>query len=289
MNRLPEHQKGLLFVAFAALLWSSGGLLIKLVTFDAMQISFFRCAFASLTFFAVFRTQIFKANVFTIINSLFYASVLILYVLAMKTTTAANAIFLQSTAPIYVLIFEPLISKTKYEKINIISVAVVFIGMILFFIGKISPEHLEGNIYALLSGVFFAALFLGLKKNKPEYQFSSIFYGNVIVALVCIPFLSGITNVNPSNLWMVAFLGVFQIGIAYIFFSRGLKRVNAIEASLISLIEPVLNPVWVFLGYGEVPSFFSIIGGLIILSAIVVRSVLSGSPSLKARLKLENN
>ena len=286
MKSSSEHQKGLLFVAFAALLWSSGGLLIKLVTFDAMQISFFRCAFASLTFFAVFRTQIFKANVFTLINSLFYASVLILYVLAMKTTTAANAIFLQSTAPIYVLIFEPIIAKTRYEKINIISVGVVFIGMILFFIGKISPEHFEGNIYALLSGVFFAALFLGLKKNKPEYQFSSIFYGNVIVALVCIPFLSGLTNFNSSNLGMVAFLGIFQIGVAYIFFSRGLKRVNAIEASLISLIEPVLNPVWVFFGYGEVPSVFSIIGGLIILSAIVVRSLLSGLPSFKARLNL---
>jgi len=285
MKHLAEHQKGILFVAFAALLWSSGGLLIKLVTFDAMQISFFRCAFASLTFFAVFRTQIFKANVFTIINSLFYASVLILYVLAMKATTAANAIFLQSTAPIYVLIFEPLLIKTKYEKINIISVAAVFMGMILFFTGKISPEHFEGNIFALLSGVFFAALFLGLKKNKPEYQFSSIFYGNVIVALVCIPFLSGITNVNFSNLWMVAFLGIFQIGIAYIFFSRGLKRVNAIEASLISLIEPVLNPVWVFFGYGEVPSITAIIGGMIIISAISIRTFIMKSPTMKARLK----
>jgi drug/metabolite transporter (DMT)-like permease len=287
MKHLAEHQKGLLFVAFAALLWSSGGLLIKLVTFDAMQISFFRCAFASLTFFAVFRTQIFKANVFTLINSLFYASVLILYVLAMKATTAANAIFLQSTAPIYVLIFEPLLIKTKYEKINIISVATVFIGMVMFFIGKISSEHLEGNIFALLSGVFFAALFLGLKKNKPEYQFSSIFYGNVIVALVCIPFLSGITSVNLSNLWMVAFLGIFQIGFAYIFFSRGLKRVNAIEASLISLIEPVLNPVWVFLGYGEVPSLTAIIGGIIIISAISVRTFILEAPIMRARLKRE--
>ncbi len=286
INKLAEHQKGLLFVALAALLWSSGGLLIKLVTFNAMQISFFRCLFAALTFLILFKTQLFKANVFTLVNSIFYATVLILYVMAMKTTTAANAIFLQSTAPIYVLIFEPIIAKTHYEKINIISVAVVFIGMILFFIGKISPEHFEGNIYALLSGVFFAALFLGLKKNKSKYQFSSIFYGNVIVSLVCIPFLSGIQNLNFSNLWMVAFLGIFQIGLAYALFSFGLRRVPAIEASIIALIEPVLNPVWVFIGYGEIPSLMAVTGGIIILSAIVARTLILGKPMLKGRLKL---
>ncbi|HSD62367.1 MAG TPA: EamA family transporter, partial [Ignavibacteriaceae bacterium] len=203
-----------------------------------------------------------------------------------KNTTAANAIFLQSTAPIYVLIFEPLLTNSRYEKINIISVAIVFIGMILFFVGKISSQHLEGNIYALLSGVFFAALFLGLKKNKAEYQLSSIFYGNIIVSVFCIPFLAGIQNISFSNLWMVVFLGIFQIGLAYASFSFGLRRIQAVEASIIALIEPVLNPVWVFIGYGEVPSVMAIIGGIIILSAIAARTLLMGTPVLKARLKL---
>lgn len=273
-------------MALAALLWSSGGLLIKLITFNAMQISFFRCAFAALTFLIVFKSQILKANVFTLVNSCFYAFVLILYVLAMKNTTAANAIFLQSTAPIYVLIFEPIISKTKYEKINILSVAVVFIGMILFFVGKISADHLAGNIFALLAGIFFAALFLGLKKNKPEYQLSSIFYGNIIVAVVCLPFLSGIENISFSNLWMVVFLGVFQIALAYTLFSFGLRKILAVEASIISLIEPVLNPIWVFIGYGEIPSIMAIIGGIIILNAIAVRTLIVGKPLLKERLRL---
>lgn len=286
MTKLSEHQKGLLYVALAALLWSSGGLLIKLITFNAMQISFFRCAFAALTFLIVFKSQILKANVFTLVNSCFYAFVLILYVLAMKNTTAANAIFLQSTAPIYVLIFEPIISKTKYEKINILSVAVVFIGMILFFVGKISADHLAGNIFALLAGIFFAALFLGLKKNKPEYQLSSIFYGNIIVAVVCLPFLSGIENISFSNLWMVVFLGVFQIALAYTLFSFGLRKILAVEASIISLIEPVLNPIWVFIGYGEIPSIMAIIGGIIILNAIAVRTLIVGKPLLKERLRL---
>ncbi len=286
MLKIDEHQKGLLAVVVAALLWSSGGLLIKLVTFDAMQISFFRCAIAALVFFIAFRKDVLYANGFTFINALFYAAVLIFFVLATKTTTAANAIFLQSTAPIYVLIFEPILTKTSYNKINVITVLVCVLGMILFFIGKITPEHFEGNIYALLAGVFFAAFFLGMKKNKHEYQFSSIFYGNIIVALICIPFALEIKELSFSNLWMVSFLGVFQIAIAYIFFSQGLRRVFAIEASLLSLIEPVLNPVWVFIGYGEVPAFTAVIGGLIIIFAILTRTIIMGSPSMKARLNL---
>lgn len=285
LKKLQEHQAGVLAVFTAALMWSTGGLFVKLVTFNAMQISFFRCAVAALVFAALFRRKLLQVNTLTFLNAFFYASVLTSYVIALKLTTAANAIFLQSTAPIYVLIFEPLILKTSYNRINIITIIVCIIGMFFFFLGKISPEHFEGNLVALFSGIMFAALFLGLRKNDHKYQLSSIFYGNVIVALICIPFLTGIENVNFSNLWKVSFLGVFQIGLAYAVFSYGLKRVLAIEASIISLIEPVLNPVWVFIGYGELPSFMAIVGGIIILSAITLRTVIMETPMMKGRFK----
>ncbi len=285
MKHLAEHQKGIVAVLAAALLWSTGGIFIKLVTFDAMQISFFRGLFAAIVFVIIFKKEIFYANGFTFINALLYSAILILFVLATKMTTAANAIFLQYTAPIYVLIFEPLINKTKYEKINIVTITVCFIGMIMFFLSKLSPGSKEGNIIALLSGVAYAAFLLGMRKNKKEYQFSSIFYGNIIVALICLPYIFNLTNINLPNLLMVSYLGVFQIGIAYAVFSYGLRRVYAIEASLISMIEPVLNPVWVFLGYGEVPSFTAIIGGIIIISAISVRTFILEAPIMKARLK----
>lgn len=272
MKHLHEHQKGILAVLTAALCWSTGGIFIKLVTFDAMQISFFRGVFAALVFFIMFKKEIFYANVFTFINAAFYSAILILFVIATKTTTAANAIFLQYTAPIYVLIFEPLINKTKYEKINIITIVVCFLGMTLFFMGRISPGYQEGNIIALLSGVAYAAFLLGMRKNKKEYQFSSIFYGNIMVAVICLPSIFSIENITLKNMMMVSYLGIFQIGIAYAIFSYGLKKVYAIEASLISMIEPVLNPVWVFFGYGEVPSITAIIGGIIILAAIAVRT-----------------
>jgi DME family drug/metabolite transporter len=283
MKNLTEYQKGILFVFIAGLLWSTGGLFIKLISLPAMQLAFFRCSIAAITFGILFRKEILLINKLTFINSIFYAGILITFVIATKKTTAANAIFLQSTAPIYVLIFEPIFNKTKYERINIITVAVCMVGMLLFFVGKLEPGHLEGNIIALFSGVAFAAFFLGMKKNDPKFQHSSIFYGNILVAIISIPFLFTLETLKSNDFIMVTFLGVFQIAIAYAFFSAGLKRIYAIEASIISMIEPVLNPVWVFIGYGEVPSITAIIGGLIILGSIIIRSIITGASTIRTK------
>ena len=285
MKHLPDHQKGIIAVLTAALLWSTGGIFIKLVSLTPMQISFSRCFFAGFVFLFLFRKKLLLINWFTLLNAFFYAALLTSFVLATKATTAANAIFLQYTAPIYVLLLEPILNKTNYEKINIITISVCFIGMILFFVGKLSPGDLKGNLLALLSGVIFAAFLLGMRKNDHKYQASSIFYGNVIVMLVLLPSMFGIKNISLPDFSMLAFLGIFQIGVAYAIFSYGLKRIYAVEASLLSMIEPVLNPVWVLIWYGEVPSFFAAIGGAIILLAIAIKTIISGSPSLKARFK----
>jgi DME family drug/metabolite transporter len=282
MKHLHEHQKGLIAVFTAGLMWSTGGIFIKLITLNALQICFFRSLWAALVFLIIFKKNIFYANLFTFINALMYTGVLILFVSATKLTTAANAIFLQYTAPIYVLIFEPLINKTKYEKANIITIIICFIGMSLFFVGRLSPGDKWGNILGLLSGIALAAFLLGMRKNKKEFQFSSIFYGNIFVSLFCINSLFGALDLSTSNILMVSFLGIFQIGIAYAIFSYGLIRVYAIEASLIAMIEPVLNPVWVFLGYGEVPSIMAIIGGIIIIAAIAARAFIYESPAIKS-------
>jgi len=285
LKHLPDHQKGILAILIAAILWSTGGIFIKFTTLAPMQISFFRGLFAAVVFLIAFKSELLKANIFTFVNAGFYAAVLILYVIATKTTTAANAVFLQYTAPIYVLIFEPLINKTKYEKINIITIIVTSLGMLLFFTGKLSSGNFYGNIIALLSGVAFAAFLLGMRKNKKEHQFVSIFYGNIFVVLISTYSLFEIDTLSLSNLLMVSYLGIFQIGVAYIIFAYGLKRVLAVEASLISMIEPVLNPIWVLIGYGEVPSVMAIIGGVIILFAISVRAFILQSAVMKARFK----
>jgi len=285
MHNLSEHNKGILAVFLTAILWSSGGLFIKLISLDSMELSFFRCAIAAVVFALMFRKRILKLNSLALLNSFAYAAVLILFVIATKTTTAANAIFLQSTAPIYVLIFEPILTKTKWERINVITIVVCFLGMILFFMGDLTPGDIKGNIAALLAGVAFAAFFLGMKKNEPQYGESSIFYGNVIVALVCIPFITDMNSISVQDFAMVSFLGVFQIAFAYALFSYGLKRIIAVEASIISMFEPVLNPIWVFIGYGEVPSFYAIIGGIIIMTAITVRTLISNSDFIKTKFR----
>lgn len=285
INNLSEHNKGILAVFLTAILWSSGGLFIKLISLNAMQLSFFRCLIAAVVFAIIFRKKLLVVNGFTFLNAAFYSIVLTTFVIATKTTTAANAIFLQSTAPIYVLIFEPIINKTKYDKLNIITIVVCFIGMIFFFLGEISPGHLEGNLVALISGITFASFFLGMRKNGKEYQQSSIFYGNIFVALICIPFLFDLKPLSFNDIWMVTFLGVFQIAIAYAFFSYGLKRILAVEASIISMFEPVLNPVWVMIGYGEVPSITASIGGAIIIIAIFTRTLLAGSDLIRKKFK----
>ncbi|MCH7826385.1 MAG: EamA family transporter [Bacteroidetes bacterium] len=285
MKYLLDHQKGILAIVVAAILWSTGGIFIKLTSLSPMQISFFRCLFAAVVFLFVFRRKLLKVNFFTFINAGFYAAVLILYVIATKTTTAANAVFLQYTAPIYVLIFEPLINKTKYEKINIITIIICFIGMLLFFTDKLSGGNLYGDIIALLSGIAFAAFLLGMRKNKKEHQFVSIFYGNIFVVLISVYSIFEINTLSITDLLMVSYLGIFQVGAAYIIFAYGLKRVLAVEASLISMIEPVLNPVWVLIGYGEIPSVMAIIGGGIILFTISVRAFILQSAVMKARYK----
>jgi drug/metabolite transporter (DMT)-like permease len=271
---LKDHRKGILAVLIAAILWSTSGVFVKLISLSSLQILFFRSVFSTLTVLAIFKKDAVRVNTLTIVNGLFYSGILIGFVTSTKMTTAANAIFLQYTAPIYVLILEPLLLKTKFERVNIITIIISFIGMSLFFIGKLSPGDFRGNIIALLSGVAFAAFLLGMRKNKPEYQFSSIFYGNIFVCLFCSFSVWGIKEIPLKDFMMIAYLGIFQIGVAYSVFSYGLKKVYAIEASLISMIEPVLNPVWTFFGYGEVPSIFAIIGGVIILIAIAIRELL---------------
>lgn len=274
MLKIPEHQKGLFAIIVSALLWSTGGLFIKLIQLDAFQLSFFRSLFAAATIAILFKRDAFKFNFGTLINSLFYPAILILFVIATKMTTAANAIFLQYTAPIYVLILEPILLKTHLERINVITIIVCFLGMGLFFLGELQPGHLEGNVIALMSGVCFAGFLLGMRKNKPEYQIATIFWGNIVVSLICSFSVINISSVEISDFYMMAYLGIFQIGLAYAIFTYGLKRVQAIEASLISMIEPVLNPVWVLIGYGETPSFTAIIGGIIIILMISFRAVI---------------
>jgi drug/metabolite transporter (DMT)-like permease len=283
MTASNRHGQALLFVLAAALLWSTGGLFIKWTSLAGLELSFCRSFFAAITVAIVTRHEGFGINRVTACASVLYAVLLILFVMATKETTAANAIFLQYTAPVYLLILEPLIYKEKFRSRDLITVLVCVGGMALFFVGQLRPQDVTGNLFALASGLCFALYFLLLRhpKAREVNRASSVIYGNVLAVLITAPWgLAAVPNMNLHDTLSVIYLGVVQLGIAYALFTVAMARgVRSLDAGIICYIEPVLNPVWVFLVIGEQPSRWALLGGAIIVTAVIAHMLLD------ARLK----
>ena len=267
----------LFLVLVAALLWSTGGLFIKWTTLTAFELSFWRSLLAALTVAYFTRHEGFRLNRMTVITSVLYAALLLLFVVATKLTTAANAIFLQYTAPIYVLILEPLLYKEKFRRADLITVAVCVMGMSLFFVGKLRPQDVAGNLTALASGLCFAFYILLLRhpRSQAVNRASSVIYGNLLLVIFTAPAgLAAIEQITMRDFGSVFFLGVFQIGVAYTFFTLGMARgVRSLDASIVGYIEPVLNPIWVFLFLGERPTNWALIGGTVIITAVLTHTI----------------
>ena len=273
-----------LLVLIAVLLWSTGGLFIKLTNLDAFHVNFGRAFFAALSVgtFIVFKRQL-KFDWFIVFTSFFYAATLSAFVYANKNTTAANAIFLQYTAPIYILVFAPLVLKEKIRIFDLFTVAVCLVGMSLFFLespneqNNLAASIFVGNIAGLIAGLCLGLYFVFLRHPK-SLKFNpalSVFYGNLIIVISMLPFIiSNFQTPDFTDVLSISYLGVFQIGIAYIFFTYGVAGgVRSLDASIIGFIEPLLNPVWVFLFIKETPSVWAIIGGIIIIAVVVIHTL----------------
>jgi drug/metabolite transporter, DME family len=272
------------FVLVAVLLWSTGGLFIKYTTLDAFTVNLGRSLFAALTVAVFTFRKGLKPNLFTLFTSLLYAGTLSCFVYANKTTTAANAIFLQYTAPIYILILSPFILKEKFRVSDLITVVICLAGMSLFFLepqsdaNKLATNVFVGNIAALASGVFFGLYFVFLRHPRSLENRNpalSVFYGNLLIVLFMLPL---VLNDPPApqinDILAVLYLGIFQIGIAYVFFTIGIARgVRSLDASIIGFVEPLLNPIWVFLFLQERPSIWAILGGIIIIGGVIFHTV----------------
>lgn len=276
----------LLLVLAAAIIWSTGGLFIKWTSLSGLELSFGRSLLAAITVAIFTRREGFGLNRVTLLASVLYAALLLLFVLATKETTAANAIFLQYTAPLYVLVLEPIFYKEKFRQRDLLTVIFCVIGMSLFFVGKLRPQDVTGNLLALASGVCFAFYFLLLRhsSSRDVNRASSVIYGNLLVVLIAAPAgLRALPNVNLHDALSVVYLGVVQIGVAYTLFTLGMARgIRSLDAGIVGYIEPVLNPLWVFLVIGERPSRWALIGGAIIVGAVVVHTTLKAKESRKA-------
>ncbi|HEX8368060.1 MAG TPA: DMT family transporter [Pyrinomonadaceae bacterium] len=281
-----------ILVLLAVLLWSTGGLFIKMTTLDAFAVNAGRSLFAALTVALFTYRKGLKLDGFTFLTSFLYAGTLTCFVYANKTTTAANAIFLQYTAPIYILILSPFILKEKFRFPDLITVVFCLAGMSLFFLetpgaeNKLASNIFTGNIAALLSGIFFGLYFVMLRHPRSlenKNPALSVFYGNLLIVLFMLPLLAQ----NPpqptgKDFPAILFLGVFQIGIAYVLFTNGIAGgVRSLDASIIGFVEPLLNPVWVFLFVGERPSRWAIIGGAIIIAAVVAHTIINNRKTVR--------
>jgi len=276
-----SHKKALLFLIMTSLLWSSGGLLIKMVNWNPPAIAGMRSAIAVIFILLFTRKFHIKLTPINIGGGIAYALTVVLFVLSNKLTTAANAILLQFTAPIYVAIFSNWFLGEKNTRLDAAVIIIVVCGMLLFFMDELSAGNMAGNITAILSGFAFAWLVLLMRKQKDGSPIDSIIIGNVITALFGIAFM--FDKMPDMSSWIgLLLLGIFQLGLSYILYSTAIKYVSAIEAILVPVIEPLLNPIWVLLFIGEKPGFFALIGGFIILGAITFRSfyIVSKRPSI---------
>ncbi len=211
-----------------------------------------------------------------------YALTLVLFVSANKLTTSANAIFLQSTAPLYLLVLGPLILKERIRLADVLLMSVVACGLACFFIGREAPRSTAphpglGNIVALLSGFTYAFAITGLRwiggpSGAKESPMATVALGNILAFLICLPAVWPVRDPGTADIAAVLYLGVVQIGLAYCLLGAGVRYVPAIEAGTLLLVEPALNPVWTWILHGERPGALAIAGGTLILTASAVRT-----------------
>ena len=264
---------GLLLLS--ALLWSIGGLLIKQVEWHAPAIAATRSAIAALTIAAFYRGRLhFTWSKWQLAGALAYAATVVLFVLANKLTTAANAILLQYTAPVYIAVAAPWFLGEPSRRRDWIVIAITLGGMALFFVDQLSTRGLAGNLVAIASGMSFAALALFLRKQKDGSAVESIVLGNILATLVGLPFFHGpFPSVEEWNLLVM--LGVVQLGFSYIAYAAAVRRATAMDAALVPMLEPILNPIWVLLFHGERPRPWALLRDLVVIGTVAVRAVLS--------------
>jgi drug/metabolite transporter (DMT)-like permease len=276
---MPHHRRAVFFLLLTAVLWSLGGLLIKSIAWPAPAIAGGRSAMAAVVLLAVVRPRNLSWSFAQVGGAVSYAATVTLFVFANKLTTAANAILLQYTAPLWIALFSPWFLAERAGRLDWPIMLLILAGVTLFFLDELTVAGFWGNVLALVSGLSFGWVAMFLRKQKSASPFESVFLGNVLTAVCCLPFGSwSAPNANGSVFlgWaLLAALGVFQLGCAYLLYASALRHVTALEAMLIPAVEPILNPVLVLLALGERPGPRALAGGALVLGAVTLKAVLS--------------
>lgn len=262
-------------LVLCSLLWSSGGLLIKLVDWDPLAIAGARSALGLVTMLLILGVPRITLSLDQIMVALSYTATMVLFVIANKMTTSANAVLLQYTEPVYIIILGRwLLSDEKAGASDWICVAGILFGMVLFFFDELSLAANLGNLLAILSGVTFALTALFMRRQKEGRPADSLMLAHMLTVAVALPFVIRSGAPSLTSVGGLALLGVFQMGIPSVLYGRGMRGVSAVGAAIITMLEPALNPLWVALIIGEFPSSRAILGGCIILFCVTARTVL---------------
>jgi len=271
---LKTDRKGPLFLVIASILWSLGGVLIKNVQWSAMSIIGTRALLAAVVF-CVFRKSV-KVNLTpgNCMAALSLSATTVLFVFANQLTTAAAAILLQFTAPVFILLMQFVLYKRKPKLPEILAASFTLLGMLLFFGDELGEGQLLGNILAICSGLTFAGVFVFNRRpdTDPKHSIQLGFYINAVVWLP-FAFFDKAVSADITAWSLIALMGVFQVGMAYVFFSVGIKTTPALLGCLITALEPVLNPIWVGLATSERPGWFALAGGVVIITTIVIYNI----------------
>lgn len=261
----------------AAVFLSTSGLFIKLISWQPLAILSGRSLLAAIVFFvylAYQRQLTYRWTRLQVVGAVAYVSTQLLFIMATKLTTAADAIFLQYAAPLYVVLLGYWFLGERPQRADLLTMPVIFLGMLLFFGQALSFEGMLGNILAVLSGVTMAVMIVCLRAQKGGVPANTIMLGNIIGFLVGLPFLLQETFA-ASDVAIIVYLGLFQLGIPFLMYTAAVRQLQALETALIVSLEPILNPIWVFLVLDEVPGQLALLGGALVVGAVAVRAFIS--------------
>ncbi len=265
----------------AALMWSLGGLFIKLVNLNPMAITGIRSLGAAIILLIYIKKPKLYWNRYFFTGVLAYSMMVILYVISIRLTTAANAIFLEFTAPLYVVAFSYFLLNERINRFDIFAMVIIFLGMGLFFMDELSFYGFWGNILALLAGVCLALVTVLIRKEK-ESAFEIVFFGNALTTIICLPFIIQGFNSTTQVDWFIIFgLGIFQLGIPYLLYTTALKYVSALDAILVGMLEPVFNPIWVYIFVGEAMGEWAFIGAALVIIGTLGRVIIKQKLEVK--------
>jgi len=268
-------------IALAALLFSTGGAAIKAADFGPWQVASFRSGVAAITLLLLVPNARRGFGWRPAVVGLAYAATLILFVLANRLTTSANTIYLQSTAPLYVLLFAPLLLHERIRRSDVPVIGAVLGGLVMVLLAgntpsATAPDPVRGNVFAAMSGLSYALLLCGLRwlgrDTNQDRAISAVVLGNAIAFVAALPMALPLGH-HPATAWgIILYLGVFQIAGAYLLVTTALRHVPAIEASLMLLVETAFNPLWAWLLLGETPAALVLVGGGLIVGATILQS-----------------